>query len=120
MVSRPIRRLLYGTVGALGVGSALAALYLLSQTSQNTEDFDRLHITMLMINIGGVLVLFALSAGNLSRLVRDYRNGVPGSRLKARMVAMLVGLAIVPLLVVFYFSMQFINRGIDSWFNVEV
>lgn len=120
MVSRPIRRLLYGTIGALGVGSALAALYLLSQTSQNTEDFDRLHITMLMINIGGVLVLFALSAGNLSRLVRDYRNGVPGSRLKARMVAMLVGLAIVPLLVVFYFSMQFINRGIDSWFNVEV
>jgi nitrogen fixation/metabolism regulation signal transduction histidine kinase len=112
--------LLYGTIGALGVGSALAALYLLSQTSQNTEDFDRLHITMLMINIGGVLVLFALSAGNLIRLVRDYRNGVPGSRLKARMVAMLVGLAVVPMLVVFYFSMQFINRGIDSWFNVEV
>jgi nitrogen fixation/metabolism regulation signal transduction histidine kinase len=112
--------LLYGTIGALGVGSALAALYLLSQTSQNTEDFDRLHITMLMINIGGVLVLFALSAGNLMRLVRDYRNGVPGSRLKARMVAMLVGLAVVPMLVVFYFSMQFINRGIDSWFNVEV
>jgi nitrogen fixation/metabolism regulation signal transduction histidine kinase len=120
MVSRPIKRLLYGTIGALGVGSALAALYLLSQTSQNTEDFDRLHITMLMINIGGVLVLFALSAGNLMRLVRDYRNGVPGSRLKARMVAMLVGLAVVPMLVVFYFSMQFINRGIDSWFNVEV
>ena len=26
----------------------------------------------------------------------------------------------MPLLVVFYFSLQFINRGIDSWFNVEV
>src|SRR5690606_8821984 len=25
-----------------------------------------------------------------------------------------------PLLVVFYFAMQFINRGIDTWFNVEV
>ena len=33
---------------------------------------------------------------------------------------MFVGLAVVPLLVVFYFSMQFINRGIDTWFNVEV
>jgi nitrogen fixation/metabolism regulation signal transduction histidine kinase len=36
------------------------------------------------------------------------------------MVGMFVGLAVLPLLVVFYFSMQFINRGIDSWFNVEV
>jgi nitrogen fixation/metabolism regulation signal transduction histidine kinase len=33
---------------------------------------------------------------------------------------MCVGLAIIPLLIVFYFSMQFINRGIDTWFNVEV
>ncbi len=33
---------------------------------------------------------------------------------------MFVGLAVLPLLVVFYFSMQFINRGIDTWFNVEV
>jgi nitrogen fixation/metabolism regulation signal transduction histidine kinase len=53
-------------------------------------------------------------------LFRDYRNRVPGARLKARMVGMFVGLAILPLLVVFYFSMQFINRGIDSWFNIEV
>ncbi|MCI0516947.1 MAG: HAMP domain-containing protein, partial [Woeseiaceae bacterium] len=115
-----MKRLIYGTIVTMGVGSALVALFLLSQTSQNTEEFDRLHITMLMINVGGVLVLFALTVGNLSRLIRDYRKRVPGSRLKARMVGMFVGLAILPLLVVFYFSMQFINRGIDSWFNVEV
>lgn len=29
-------------------------------------------------------------------------------------------LAVAPLLVVFYFSAQFINRGIDSWFHVEI
>ena len=120
MVSRTIKKLAYVTIGALGVGSALAALFLLSQTSQNTEEFDRLHITMLLINIGGVFVLFALIAGNLSRLYRDHQNRVPGSKLKARMVGMFVGLAVLPLLVVFYFSMQFINRGIDSWFNIEV
>ncbi|MFI5224519.1 MAG: two-component sensor histidine kinase, partial [Nitrospirales bacterium] len=115
-----MRRLIYITIVTLGVGSALVALFLLSQTSQNTEEFDRLHITMLMINVGGVLVLFALTTVNLSGLFRDYRNRVPGARLKARMVGMFVGLAILPLLVVFYFSMQFINRGIDSWFNIEV
>jgi nitrogen fixation/metabolism regulation signal transduction histidine kinase len=120
MDSRKIKRLFYGLVAALGVGSALVALFLLSQTSQNTEEFDRLHGPMLMINIGGVLVLLALTVGNLSRMVRDYRDRVPGSKLKARMVGMFVGLAVLPLLVVFFFSIHFINRGIDSWFNVQV
>ena len=29
-------------------------------------------------------------------------------------------LAVAPMLVVYYFSLQFFNRGIDSWFEVEV
>ncbi len=120
MVTRTIRRLLYTAIGATGVGLAVTALFLLSRTAQNPEDFDRLHILILLINVAGVLVLFALLVGNLARLWRDYRNHVPGSKLKARMVGMSVTLAVVPLLVVFYFSMQFINRGIDTWFNVEV
>ncbi len=107
-------------LGAIGVGLALVALFLLGQTAQNSADFDRLHIVILLINVAGVVVLFALLVGNLARLLRDYRNNVPGSKLKARMVGMFVGLAVLPLLVVFYFSMQFINRGIDTWFNVEV
>jgi nitrogen fixation/metabolism regulation signal transduction histidine kinase len=107
-------------LGATGVGLALTALFLLSRTAQNSEDFDRLHSLLLIINIAGILVLFAFLIGNLARLWRDYRNHVPGAKLKARMVGMSVTLAVVPLLVVFYFSMQFINRGIDTWFNVEV
>ncbi len=120
MDTRAIKRLLYTALGATGVGLALTALFLLSRTAQNAEDFDRLHILILLINVAGVLVLFAFLIGNLARLWRDYRDHVPGSKLKARMVGMSVTLAVVPLLVVFYFSMQFINRGIDTWFNVEV
>jgi len=120
MDTRTIKRLLYTALGAAGVGLALAALFLLSRTAQNSEDFDRLHILILLVNVTGVLVLFALLIGNLARLWRDYRDHVPGAKLKARMVGMSVTLAVVPLLVVFYFSMQFINRGIDTWFNVEV
>jgi PAS domain S-box-containing protein len=29
-------------------------------------------------------------------------------------------LAVTPILVVYYFSLQFLNRGIDSWFEIEV
>jgi len=120
MVTRTLKRLAYTVFGATGVGLALTALFLLSRTAQNSEDFDRLHILILLINVAGVVVLFAFLIGNLARLWRDYRNHVPGAKLKARMVGMSVSLAVVPLLVVFYFSMQFINRGIDTWFNVEV
>ncbi len=120
MVPRTLRKVAYGMLGAIGIGLALTAFYLLSRTAQDARDFDQVQNLILLINIAGVAALVALIVGNLARLVRDYRSHVPGARLKARMVAMFVLLAVVPLLVVFYYSMQFINRGIDSWFNVEV
>jgi len=118
--SKSIKRGFYALLAATGVGLALIALFLLSRSAQNSTDFDRLHIVILSINVVGALVLFMLLVGNLARLLREYRTNVPGARLKARIVGMFVGLAVLPLLVVFYFSVQFINRGIDSWFNVEV
>ena len=120
MATRAIRRAFYVLFAALGVGLVLVALFLLSRTAQNSVDFDRLHNVILAINIAGVFVLLMLLVGNLARLLREYRGHVPGAKLKARIVGMFVGLAVLPLLVVFYFSMQFINRGIDTWFNVEV
>ena len=120
MVARTLKRALYLLVATSGVGLALAALFLLTQTVQQSDDFDRLQNVILAINLAGGVLLIALLIGNLARLAREYRGNVPGAKLKARMVGMFVGLAVLPLLVVFYFSMQFINRGIDSWFNVEV
>ena len=120
MATPKIRSLLYAMLGAFGVGLSLIALIMLSQAAQNSENFDQLANSILWINILCLFVLMVLLIGNLSKLFRDYRLDIPGSKLKARMVGMFVGLAIIPLLIVFYFSMQFINRGIDTWFNVEV
>ena len=120
MVARTLKRVFAGVLALAGVTLSLSAMFLLSQTAQNSDDFNRLHNALLVINIAGVVILFLLLIGNLGRLVRDYRAHVPGAKLKARIVAMFVGLAALPLLVVFYFSTQFINQGIDTWFNVEV
>ena len=43
----------------------------------------------------------------------------PGSRLKGRTVAIFSALAVAPILVVYYFALQFLNRGIDSWFELR-
>jgi len=120
MATPKIRPLLYAMLGAFGVGLSFIALIMLSQAAQNSENFDQLANSILWVNILCLFVLMILLIGNLSKLFKDYRLDIPGSKLKARMVGMFVGLAIIPLLIVFYFSMQFINRGIDTWFNVEV
>ena len=120
MASRTIKRLAYGTLGGIGVVLSLYALYLLGETTENKGDLENQYFIILFVNFAGVITLLVLTIGSLWRLLGDYRKHVPGAKLKARMVGMFVGLAVVPLLVVFYFSVQFINKGIDNWFSVEV
>src|SRR6201992_3827612 len=102
--------------GAVGVG----ALLLLAKSVQNSTAFDRLQPWILLLNITGVVALSVLLARKLWQLVRDYREHVPGSRLTARTVSIFGALVIAPLLIVYLFSLDFLNRGIDSWFKVEV
>ena len=112
----------YGStvLGTIGVALWLVALYLLGSAAQNSALFDKWLPWILLINITGMLTLFVLLASKLTRLVRDYRRHLPGSRLKGRTVAIFSALAVAPILIVYYFSLQFINRGIDSWFEIEV
>jgi nitrogen fixation/metabolism regulation signal transduction histidine kinase len=107
-------------LGSFGVALWLVALYLLASAAQNSAEFDKWLPWILLINISGLLTLLVLLASKLTNLVRDYRRHVPGSRLKGRTVAIFSALAVAPILVVYYFSLQFINRGIDSWFELEV
>src|SRR5271167_3338833 len=107
-------------LGALGVVLWLVALYLLASAAQNSEKFDRWLPWILLVNIAGMLTLLVLLATKLTRLVRDFRRHVPGSRLKGRTVAIFSALAVAPILVVYYFALQVLSRGIDSWFEIEV
>ena len=110
------------SAAVMGVGGLLwlAAILFMAQTAQNSEQFSRLHPWILMINVAGLVVLVALLATKLTQLVRDWRGHVIGSRLKARMVWIFGVLATLPILLVYFFAVQFLNRGIDSWFNVEI
>jgi nitrogen fixation/metabolism regulation signal transduction histidine kinase len=101
---------------AIGAG----ALLLLAKSVQNSGEFSRLQPWILLLNVIGVIALITLLARKITQLVRDYRAHVPGSRLTARTVAIFGALVVAPLLIVYLFSLQFLNRGIDSWFHVEV
>ena len=101
---------------AIGIG----ALLLLLKSVQNSAEFGRLQPAVLILNVVGVIALVILLTRKLWQLFRDYRDHVPGSRLTARTVMIFGALVVAPLLIVYLSSLEFLNRGIDSWFQVEV
>ncbi|HKT74683.1 MAG TPA: ATP-binding protein [Steroidobacteraceae bacterium] len=107
---------LLGLWAAVGLG----ALLLLAKSVQNSSEFGQMQPWILLLNIVGVIALSTLLARKLWQLIRDYRDHVPGSRLTARTVSIFGALVVAPLLIVYLFSLDFLNRGIDSWFRVEV
>jgi nitrogen fixation/metabolism regulation signal transduction histidine kinase len=120
MVAATVKRTLVSVLVLIGSGLWMAALLMMAQTVQQSANFSALHPIILGINVAGLLVLLILIGGRLAQLIRDWRRRIVGSRLEARMVWMSATLVMVPLLLVFYFSVVFLNRGIDSWFHVEI
>ena len=120
MVPATLKRTLVAILVMIGSGLWVAALLMMAQTAQQSAHFSDLHPFIVGVNIAGLLVLLILIAGRLTQLLRDWRGRVVGPRLEARMVWMSATLVMAPLLLVFYFSVVFLNRGIDSWFHVEI
>src|SRR5205814_1390422 len=104
------------------IGSAVAAggLFLLATASSDTAFFAQQYPLLLALNA----VLAALLAGVVSYqllvMARRYRARVFGTRLTLRLFLRFAALAVVPGLIVYTVSVQFITRSIESWFDVKV
>ena len=98
----------------------LSSLLMMSKTLQNSELFDRFYLGLLLFNTLGLVSLSILIILNLKRLIRQLKNRVIGSRMTVRIVILFSLLSVTPVLVVYYFSLDFLHRGIDSWFDLRV
>ncbi len=98
----------------------LVGLLALTRTADNSTEFSRYHPWILLVNAVLLVGLLSVLAVKITQLVREYRRHQPGSRLKARTLMLFGLLAVGPLLVVYFSALYFLNRGIDSWFHVEV
>ncbi|MGB1801195.1 MAG: two-component sensor histidine kinase, partial [Gammaproteobacteria bacterium] len=98
----------------------LMSLLMMSQTLQNPELFDRYYSSLLIFNALGLISLVILILVNLKRLIRQLKNHVAGSRMTVRMVMIFSLLSVTPVLIVYSFSLDFLHRGIDSWFDLRV
>ena len=98
----------------------LLSLLMMSKTLQNSELFDRFYLALLLFNTLGLISLSILIILNLKRLIRQLKNRVIGSLMTVRIVILFSLLSVTPVLVVYYFSLDFLHRGIDSWFDLRV
>lgn len=115
------KRYLTGVVPLAALSALLAiALFMMSAAAQNSALFGRMYSALLVINVAGVSLLLALIGVNLYHLYRQYRARAMGSRLTLRLLGMFVALAVLPVAMVFFFSIQTLNRGIDNWFDVRI
>lgn len=66
-----------------------------------------------------ILVLF-LVIRNVFKLIIERKRKVLGSKLRTRLVLAFVSLSIVPILLMFFISVRFVQTSVDYWFKEQV
>ncbi|MFT5219899.1 MAG: nitrogen fixation/metabolism regulation signal transduction histidine kinase, partial [Gammaproteobacteria bacterium] len=98
----------------------MVSLYSISDATSNSATFGKYYNWLVFFNAAGLILLLSLIGYNVYKLVVQYRLKIIGSRLTARMIGVFVLLTIIPVSVVYYFSLSFLHRSIDSWFDVGI
>ena len=93
-------------------------LYLLSQAGSSVSGAD--YTLLLGLNIAFASALLLIIAFQLSRLFKQIRARVIGSRLTLRLLGAFALMAITPGVIVYAVSVNFLTHSIESWFNVKV
>ncbi|MCG6910188.1 MAG: PAS domain-containing protein [Deltaproteobacteria bacterium] len=75
---------------------------------------------LININMLLLLLLIFLVLRNLVKLLYDRKRKVMGARLRTKLVIAFIALTLIPAIVLFFFSINFITTSIEFWFNVPV
>ncbi|MDO9014966.1 MAG: ATP-binding protein [Polynucleobacter sp.] len=113
------RRALPIATAATGI-FALALLVLLSTATSNTSFFDNYFIWLYAANVVVGICLLLVIVTLVVVITIRWKKGRFGTRLIAKL-AMIFGLVgVVPGLILYGVSLQFVSRSIDTWFDVKV
>ncbi|NOY13169.1 MAG: HAMP domain-containing protein, partial [Deltaproteobacteria bacterium] len=93
---------------------------LLGLTSQLPISNSIIALALINLNILLVLLFLFLIFRNLFKLLLDRRRGVPGAKLRSKLVGAFIALSLIPTMLLFFVSAGFISNSIDNWFNNQV
>lgn len=110
----------YGAGLAAMLAMALVVMFMLTQATNNRELYERNYLRLLVINVVVATVLGMLILWIMARLLMRLRAGKFGSRLLVKLAAIFALVGVVPGLMIYVVSYQFVTRSIESWFDVKV
>ncbi len=93
---------------------------LVELTSQLPISNSIIALAVINLNILLVLLFLFLIFRNLFKLVLERRRGVPGAKLRSKLVGAFIALSLIPTMLLFFVSAGFISSSIDNWFNNQV
>ena len=106
-------------VGAI-VALGLVLLFLLTQATDNRELYERNYARLLVLNIVVAALLLLVIGWIVTRLLLRLKRGRFGSRLLVKLAAIFALVGLLPGLMIYVVSYQFVSRSIESWFDVKV
>ena len=106
------------TVAATGAGLVLA--FLLSIATNNPALYERHYVWLFWVNLTVASLLVLVIAIAAVRLMLRVRRGKFGSRLLLKLAAIFALVGVVPGVLIYTVSYQFVSRSIESWFDVQV
>ena len=95
-------------------------LYLLSLSSAKTALFSQHYTVLFGLGGGVVLLLSGLVLYQLFELLQKLKKKVFGAKLTFRLVVFFSLMSILPGVLIYTLSVQFLSKSIESWFDVKV
>ena len=75
---------------------------------------------LINLNVILLLLLLFLILRNLVKLLFERRKRIMGARLRTKLVLAFILLSLVPTILLFFVSVQFISTSIEYWFNLPI
>ena len=118
--SSPAFRWTVGVGAGIMLALGLVLMFLLTQATGNRELYERNYARLFVLNIVVAGLLLLIIVWIVAKLLLRLRRGRFGSRLLVKLAAIFALVGLMPGLMIYVVSYQFVSRSIESWFDVRV
>jgi two-component system nitrogen regulation sensor histidine kinase NtrY len=114
------RLILFGIVALIAALAGLLALA--SRSSDLAPDFltEFVLYALSATNLAMLVALVFVLARNIVKLVVERRRALPFARFRAKLVAVLLGMTLIPAVLVLLVGSELIRNSVDRWFNAPM
>ena len=101
-------------------GAGLVLAFLLAIATNNRSLYERHYVWLFWVNVAVAAVLVLVIGIAAVRLLVRLQRGKFGSRLLLKLAAIFALVGVLPGVLIYTVSYQFVSRSIESWFDVKV